>query len=82
LEKNLVSIGTNGGSMFVGCKISVLMQMKDKLAPYLVVMHCCAHCTNLAIQTLSSLSIMHHLEDLLQSLHAYFAISPKKMFEL
>jgi hypothetical protein len=82
LEKNLVSIGTNGGSMFVGCKIGVLMQMKEKLAPYLAVVHCCAHCTNLAIQTLSFLSIVHHLEDLLQSLHAYFARSPKKVFEL
>ncbi len=43
----------------------VSVQMKEKLAPHLVAMHYCAHCTNLAIQTLSSLFIMHHLEDLL-----------------
>ncbi len=51
--------------MFVGCRFSVSMQMKEKLAPYLVVLHCCAHRTNLAIQTFFSLSIMHRLEDLL-----------------
>jgi hypothetical protein len=61
----MVSIRVNGGSMFVGCKTSESMQMKEKLAPYLVVVHCCAHCTNLAIQTLSSLSRVHRLEDLL-----------------
>jgi hypothetical protein len=63
LEKKLVSIRINGGSMFVGCKTSVSVQMKEKLAPYLVVVHCCAHYTNLAIQTFSSLSIVHRLED-------------------
>jgi hypothetical protein len=49
--------------VFVGC--SVLVQMKEKLAPYLVVVHCCAHCTNLTIQFIFSLSIVRHLEDLL-----------------
>jgi iron only hydrogenase large subunit-like protein len=68
--------------MFVGCRIGVLMEMKEKLAPHLVAKQCCAHCTNLAIQAFSSLSIMHHLEDLLQSLHFYFSRSPKKVLEL
>ncbi len=68
--------------MFVGCRIGVLVQMKEKLAPYLVAMQCCAHSTNLAIQTFSSLSIVHCLEDLLQSLHYYFAKSPKRVLEL
>jgi hypothetical protein len=82
IRKKLVSIGTNGGFMFVRCRIGVLVQMKEKLAPYLVAVQCCAHCTNLAIQTFSSLSIEHHLEDLLQSLHSYFARSPKRVLEL
>jgi len=82
IGKKLISIGTNVGSMFAGCRIGVLVQMKEKLAPYLVAMQCCAHSTNLAIQTFSSLSIVHRLEDLLQSLHYYFAKSPKKVLEL
>ncbi len=73
IGKKLVSIGVDNGSMFIRCRIGVLVQMKEKLTPYLVVMHCCAHHTNLTIQTFYSLSIMHCLEDLLQSLHSYFA---------
>ncbi len=65
VRKKLVSIRVNGGFMFVGCRTSVLVQMKEKLASHLVAVHYCAHCTNLAIQTLSSLSIVHCLEDLL-----------------
>ncbi len=70
--KKIVSIGANGGFVFIGCKTNVSMQMKKKLAPYLVVMHYCAHCTNLAIQTFFSLSITDCLEDLLQSFHFLF----------
>jgi hypothetical protein len=58
IGKKLVSIGTNGGSMFTRCKTGVLVQMKEKVTLYLVAMRCCARCTNLAIQTLSSLSIV------------------------
>ncbi len=82
IGKKLVSLGANGGSMFIGCRTSVLVQMKEKLAFYLVVVHCCAHHTNLTIQTFFYLSIVHRLEDLLQSLHSYFAKSLKKMFKL
>jgi len=82
LEKKSISIGTDGGFVFVGCKIGVLVQMKEKLAPYSVAMQCCAHCTNSAIQTFYYLSIMHRLEYLLQSFDSYFARSPKRVFEL
>jgi hypothetical protein len=37
--------------MFARCRTGVLMQMKNKLTPYLVAMCYCAHCINLAIQT-------------------------------
>jgi ribosomal 50S subunit-associated protein YjgA (DUF615 family) len=37
-----------------------------------------AHCINLAMQTLSKLPLMSHLENLLQTLHSYFAHSPKR----
>jgi len=82
IGKKLVSIGANGGSMFTRCRTSVSMQMKEKLAPYLVVMHCCAHHTNLTIQTFYFLSIMHCLEDLLQSLHSYFTRNLKRVLKL
>jgi hypothetical protein len=40
-----------------------------------------AHRTNLAAQTLSSLLLVIHLEHLLQTLHSYFAHSPKRHLE-
>jgi hypothetical protein len=47
--------------MFAGCRTSVSMQLKEKLAPLLVAIHCCAHHTNLAIQVLFTMAIMQHL---------------------
>ncbi len=52
------------------------MQLKKEQALYLVAMHCCALCTNLAIQAFFSFCIMQHLENLLESFHSYFARSP------
>jgi hypothetical protein len=65
IENKLVSIKVDNGSMFVECRISVSMQLKEKLAPLLVAIHCCAHHTNLAIQVFFITTIMQHLEDLL-----------------
>jgi hypothetical protein len=39
------------------------------------------HHTNLAIKSLSDLSVVNRIEDLLQSLHSYFARSPKQHLE-
>jgi hypothetical protein len=65
IENKLVSIKVDNGSMFVGCRIGVYVQLKEKLAPLLVAIHSCAHHTNLAIQVLFTMTIMQHLEDLL-----------------
>jgi hypothetical protein len=65
IENKLVYIRINNGSMFAGCRTSVSMQLKEKLAPLLVAIHSCAHHTNLAIQVLFIMAIMQHLEDLL-----------------
>ena len=39
------------------------------------------HRTNLAVKTLSSLPVVNRIEDLLQTLHSYFARSPKRHLE-
>jgi hypothetical protein len=62
IKEKFASIGVDDGSMFVGCKTSVSMQLKEKLAHFLVVVHYCAHHTNLAIQVLFTM----YLEDSLQ----------------
>jgi hypothetical protein len=40
-----------------------------------------SHRTNLAIKTLSGLLVVNRIEDLLQTLHSYFACSPKRHLE-
>jgi hypothetical protein len=66
----------------LGVELEFKCKLKQKLALYLVAMHCCALCTNLAIQAFSSLCVMQHLENLLESFHSYFARSLKKVLKL
>jgi hypothetical protein len=40
-----------------------------------------AHHTDLVVQILSGLPLVKHIESLLQTLHAYFAHSPKQHLE-
>jgi hypothetical protein len=40
-----------------------------------------SHRTNLAIKSFSDLAILNQIEDLLQTLHSYFARSPKRHLE-
>jgi hypothetical protein len=40
-----------------------------------------SHRTNLAIKTLSGLLVVNRIEDFLQTLHSYFARSPKRHLE-
>ncbi len=62
IRKKFASIGIDDGSMFVGCGTSVYVQLKEKFAPFLVVVCYYAHHTSLAIQVL----FIVHLEDALQ----------------
>ena len=75
------SFGTDGVSSFQGLKNGVTTQIKEKYAPFATGIHCCAHHLNLAAQSLSSLPIMHAIEEVLQLTHNYFAHSPKKAAE-
>jgi hypothetical protein len=43
-----------------------------------VQIHCLAHQTNLAVRAIGEFSIIHKLENLCQSLHAYLNKSPKR----
>ncbi len=43
--------------------------------------HCMSHRTNLAVQTFLKLTIVRKIEDVLQSLYAYFSHSPKRIQE-
>jgi hypothetical protein len=59
----------------------VTKQIFDDHAPYSIGIHCMPHHTNLVVQILSGLPLVKHIESLLQTLHAYFAHSPKRYLE-
>jgi len=59
----------------------VTEQIFDDHAFYSIKIHCMAHHRYLVVQILSGLPLVKHIESLLQTLHAYFAHSPKRHLE-
>jgi hypothetical protein len=76
--ERLVCFGANGMSVFQGCRSSVMQQLKDQEAQFILGVHCMAHCTNLAVEPLS---MVLKLEILCQALYSYFNMSSKKHLE-
>ncbi len=66
IAQKLICIEANGVNVFQGTKSGVTKQMKEFYALHSIGVHCMAHHTNLAVQTL----------------HSYFAHSPKRHLEL
>jgi hypothetical protein len=67
-SKRLVCFGVNGASIFQGCCIRMITQLKEKYSPYMMGQHYMAHRTNLVVQALLNLRMVVKLEELLQSL--------------
>jgi hypothetical protein len=67
--------------VFQGIRSRVITQTNEQIAPFLIGVHCVAHWNNLAILVLSKLSLVMHIEGMLQSLYAFFSHSPKKVLE-
>ncbi len=79
IAKKLIYFRVNDINVFQGTRTSITKQIHDHYVPnkYLGI-HCMTHHTNLAMQTLSNLPLVIYLENLLQTLHSYFAHSLKK----
>jgi hypothetical protein len=45
--------------------------------PYFIKIHYMAHRTNLVVQSLTTITMVFKLEDILQTLYGYFSTSPK-----
>jgi hypothetical protein len=74
----LINFGVDNVNVFQGTKSSVTKQIHDDHAPYSIGVHCMARCTNLVVQiTLLGLLLVKCTENLLQTLHVYFAHSLK-----
>jgi hypothetical protein len=81
IAQKLICFGANGVNVFQGTKSGVTKQIKKNYVLHSIKVHCMAHCTNLAMQTLLKLPLVIQLENLLQTLHSYFAHSPKRHLE-
>jgi hypothetical protein len=77
----LICFGANGVNVFQSTKNGVTKQIKEFYAFHSIGVHCVAHHTNLVMQTLLGLPLVIQLENLLQTLHSYFAHSHKRHLE-
>jgi len=81
IAEKLLCFDTNKVTTFQSLKTGVTAQIKEKYAPFATSIHYCAHWLNLAVQSLSSMTVMHSIEEVLCMNHSYFAHSPKKVVE-
>lgn len=82
LGEKLISFEANGHPSLKGFVIVVRTHFKKGYTPYLILMHCMAHQTSLVSSSLSNLSIVAKLEDLVIQAYNFFANSPKRHLEL
>jgi hypothetical protein len=52
MSKKFLCFGANGVNVFEGGKNGVTKQIKDSWVPFSTDVHCVAHCTNVAMQSL------------------------------
>jgi hypothetical protein len=65
LATKLVYFGADGVNIFQGFKYTITVKIQCQYVPFIMVVHCMAHWTNLAIQTLLNLYLVFHIECLL-----------------
>jgi hypothetical protein len=82
IAQKLICFEVDDVNVFQGTKSGVTNQIKENYAPHFIRVYYMAHCTNLAMQTLSRLLLVIQFENLLQTLHSYkFAHSTKRHLE-
>jgi hypothetical protein len=81
IAQKLICFGANYVNVFQGTNSGVTKQIKKNYVFHSIGVHCMAHHTNLAVQTLLGLLLVIQLENMLQTLHSYFAHSPKRHLE-
>ncbi len=80
IAQKLTCFGVDGVDVFQGIKSGVTKQIKENYAPHSIGVHYVTHYTNLAIK-LIRIAFGDLLENMLQTLHSYFARSPKRHLE-
>jgi hypothetical protein len=78
LSKKLLCSRADGMNVFQGGKTKVTKQIKDSWAPFSMGVHCVAHHTNLAMQSLGDLTFIAKIESFMLNMYGYFNHSPKR----
>ena len=80
-REGMITFGADLVSTFKAAKSNILVQLITKHKPFVVGVHCVAHCTNLVVQTLTNFEVMKHVEDALATPCPYFSSSAKPTLE-
>ncbi len=78
MERNSFLLKQMANMCLLSVRLLFLCKPRTKWLLFLVLVHCCAHKINFVVKSLSTLSIMQALENLLQSFHSYFVEVTKK----
>jgi hypothetical protein len=70
-------VGYDGSNVFQGHWTCVTLQFQEKVAPFLIRMHCFAHKTNLIVIILLKLDLVCQLQALLQNLYVFLPIAQR-----
>jgi hypothetical protein len=73
-----ICIGCDSDLIFQSIWFGVITQIKEQIAPFLIVVHCVTHQTNLAILVLNKISLVMHIEGMLQSFMHFFHTIQKR----
>ncbi len=82
LSFKLICFTIDDVNVFHGAKIGVTLQIQMDYVLHMQGIHYMAHQTNLAMETFFMLNMVNRLENLLQTLYAYFSLSLIKHLEL
>ena len=75
LRRKLVCVGCDGASVLQGERTGVVTQLREKIAPFMMAIHCFAHRTNLVAGVMDDMPAMQRVEGLLRSVYGFFTRS-------
>jgi fatty acid desaturase len=81
LGLKFISMGYDDNIVFQSASVGVITQMKKRVVPFMIGVHCFVHWMYLAVLVLLKLSLVTWLEVLLQAVYVLFFHSLKEFLE-
>ena len=73
IRERLITFKANGVFTIQGAKSSIIVQLINKYASFMIGVHSMAHQSDLDVQIVPNFEVMKHVEDLLATLYFYFS---------